>query len=104
MAWINGEASAAETARALLEEAEASRQELANSVWLKLQTAPVRILEAPNSFIFDAVRWKSRHPISYADAFAVAAAVREQAPMVTGDPGLAVFRRRGGDVQIDWLA
>ena len=38
-------------------------------------------------------RVKAAHPVSYADAFAVATARLEQAPVVTGDPELIALPR-----------
>lgn len=38
--------------------------------------------------ILDAARIKADHPLSYADAFAAATAVRHSAPLWTGDPEL----------------
>lgn len=52
----------------------------------RLETLP--ILPVSNSFadVLEAARIKARFPISYADAFVVATAVRMNAAIVTGDP------------------
>lgn len=43
--------------------------------------------EAPDwALTLAAARIKGRHPVSYADAFAVATAQRHDAPLYTGDP------------------
>ena len=76
--------------------------EYALTFWEDFQTAPVRILDAPNSLILEAAEWKSRHRISYADAFALATAAREQAPLVSGDPEFQTFLH-GGPIQIEWI-
>ncbi|MCZ6676039.1 MAG: PIN domain-containing protein [Candidatus Poribacteria bacterium] len=43
---------------------------------------------------------KAKYPISYADAFAVATAIKEDIPVVTGDPE---FQRVEGIVTVDWV-
>ena len=48
----------------------------------------VTILPAPEEAIFAAARFKMRYAISYADAFAAAAADHLGATLVTGDPEL----------------
>lgn len=55
-----------------------------------------------NSFdqIIDASRIKVDHPVSYADCFVVATAVREKAMIVTGDPD---FKRFKGIVDVEWI-
>jgi len=45
---------------------------------------------------------KACHSISYADAFAVATAIREQAPLVTGDPEIQALAARG-IVELEWV-
>jgi ribonuclease VapC len=44
------------------------------------------VLPVPNSLIFRAAEYKAEHSISYADCFALAAAVDHKASIVTGDP------------------
>jgi len=55
-----------------------------------------------NSFdqIIDASRIKVDYPVSYADCFVVATAVREKAMIVTGDPD---FKRFGDIVDVEWI-
>lgn len=55
-----------------------------------------------NSFdqIIDASRIKVDHPVSYADCFVVATAVREKAMIVTGDPD---FKRFKDIVDVEWM-
>jgi len=43
---------------------------------------------------------KSRLAMSYADCFAAATAIRENAAIVTGDPE---FKKLGKEVEIDWI-
>jgi ribonuclease VapC len=50
--------------------------------------------------VSEAAEIKARNPLSYADCFAVAAARREGAALVTGDPE---FKRVEGTIHIHWL-
>ncbi len=123
MAWLQDE-PAADRVQTLLDDAAAGRLRLAMNMvnvgevyykvaklrgeghavaFLKdLRRMPIRTLEAPRALILEAARWKSRYPISYADAFAVATAAREGAPLVSGDPELKVFMK-DQSVQIEWI-
>ncbi len=65
-----------------------------------LETLPIRIVGNPFPQVIDAARLKARYPIAYADAFALATAIREEAVLVTGDPE---FRAIGDLVTIQWL-
>ncbi|HWR58147.1 MAG TPA: type II toxin-antitoxin system VapC family toxin [Thermodesulfovibrionales bacterium] len=60
------------------------------------------IAHVPNSLadVLAAARIKSRHAVSYADCFAAATALRENASIVTGDPE---FRKLEKEVKIEWL-
>ena len=50
--------------------------------------------------VLQAAEYKSRHKISYADAFAAALAKRQDAELVTGD---REFRALEGEIKIHWL-
>ncbi len=58
----------------------------AQTVQALIEALPVERLEASREVILEAVHIKAQHSLSYADAFAVASAVREQATILTGDP------------------
>jgi len=60
------------------------------------------ILIKSNSFdhVIEASKIKARYPLSFADCFAVATAVRENAAILTGDP---VFKHVQKLVEIEWL-
>jgi len=60
----------------------------------------LHIVAVDRALVFEAARLKARHPISYADAFCVAVAVRHQAHIVTGD---SEFRAVEPEVSIHWL-
>ncbi len=49
---------------------------------------PVELVPADEREIFNAAHYKLHHKISYADGFAVAAAVQHDAIVLTGDPGI----------------
>jgi len=48
----------------------------------------------------EAARLKATYPLSFADCFAAATAIRERAALVTGDPE---FKKLGKAVTIDWV-
>lgn len=58
------------------------------------------VLPAPNSLIFQAAEYKAEHSISYADCFALAAAIDQKASIVTGDPE---FKKVEHLVNIVWI-
>jgi predicted nucleic acid-binding protein len=64
------------------------------------QTLPIRILEVTNDMVLEAAHIKARYPISYADAFTVAAAINQKAIVLTGDPE---FESVEGLVTVEWL-
>lgn len=124
LAWLNDEQPAADKVQKMLDEAEAGGLQLRMSIinvgevyyrlarvrgedesraFLKdLKRMPIRTLAAPNKLVIEAAKLKSRYPISYADAFAVATARREGAAVVTGDPELKQFIS-GGVIEIEWI-
>jgi ribonuclease VapC len=61
---------------------------------------PIEIVPADEQTVFAAAHIKANHSISYADAFAVAIAMREEATILTGDPE---FRSVETFVHIEWL-
>ena len=62
---------------------------------------PIRLHSVDDALVDEAVALKAVHPISYADAFAVALAVREKAHLVTGDPELRRISVSG--FQVHWV-
>jgi predicted nucleic acid-binding protein len=65
-----------------------------------LPSLPVMMLDNSLEDVIAAARLKAVHALSYADCFAAATAIREQAPLVTGDPE---FKKLGKQLQIDWV-
>ena len=58
------------------------------------------VLSVPNSLIFQAAEYKAEHSISYADCFALAAALDQKASIVTGDPE---FKKVEHLVNVLWI-
>jgi predicted nucleic acid-binding protein len=63
-------------------------QAQADAALHNLRRLPVAILEVDETAVLAAASLKMRLAISYADAFAVAAALRQDAVLLTGDPEL----------------
>ncbi len=62
-------------------------------------TLPITV-EAPGSLdVWAAAELRSRYPIAYTDAFAVAMAIKHSCPLMTGDPEMRVVDR----VEIHWI-
>ena len=61
---------------------------------------PIDIVPVDRPQVFEAARLKARYPISSADAFCVALAIRKQGRVMTGDPE---FKTVEGEVGIQWL-
>ena len=64
----------------------------AESILAEMRLLPIEILPVDEGTVFAAARWKVKHAISYADAFAVATAEQNQAVLLTGDPELLGMR------------
>jgi predicted nucleic acid-binding protein len=124
MAWLKGQAPAAERVRLLLTAAErrehrltmnivnlgevfylsakAKNLEFAERVMENLRPR-LTVVSATDELVMRAASLKSRHAISYADAFAAATALVRGAPLVTGDPELRVMAERDKSFQVEWL-
>jgi ribonuclease VapC len=63
------------------------------------RTLPTTIEVPTAEDIWNAASLKSRFPIAYADAFAVALAQKYNCPLVTGDPEF----RRVDQLELDWI-
>jgi len=60
--------------------------EVANEVIRDLDRGPILLAEVNRARVDSAARLKSKHRISYADAFAIALAQEVGATLVSGDP------------------
>jgi len=67
---------------------------------LTLSEIGLERLDVDWPMVLQAAEYKSRHKISYADAFAAALAKRQNAELVTGD---REFRALEGEIKIHWL-
>lgn len=65
-----------------------------------LETMPIDPVSNAFAEVIEAAKLKAQYPISYADAFAAATAVRHGAVLVTGD---REFRTLGDRVAIRWI-
>jgi len=61
----------------------------------------IHVIGADRKLVFEAAHIKARFPVSYADAFAIALAKRENARVMTGDPE---FRTVEFEVAVYWLS
>lgn len=73
----------------------------AQQVLQAIEQLPLTLLDATRTRVLAAAHLKSNYLISYADAFAVAAAQELHAVILTGDPE---FRRVSHLVAIEWLS
>jgi predicted nucleic acid-binding protein len=125
MAWLKGQQPAAERVRLLLDGADRRERKLVMNIvnigevfYLSVKARDLaygeRVLEnlrtriatvpAGNELVLRAANLKARHPISYADAFAVATAIGRNSPLVTGDPELRAMAEREKALKLDWIA
>jgi len=65
-------------------------------------TLPVSVKDATRRRVRRAVELKSKHPIAYADAFAVATAVEFNATLLTGDPEIEPLEGEE-NLKVEWL-
>jgi ribonuclease VapC len=66
-----------------------------------VESLPVQLVDASRNLVLEAAHIKAGNPLSYADAFVVALAIREGATILTGDPE---FRSVVDVTSIEWLA
>ncbi len=80
-----------------------AKQNLSEDVgrfWDHFLQLPILFVANDFDLVLEAAKLKTRFPIPYADAFAVATALKEGASVVTGDPDFKHVERL---VKIDWL-
>ncbi len=65
-----------------------------------LPTLPITNISNALQEVIQAAKIKAQYPISYADCFAVATAIKEGATILTGDPD---FKHVEKIVSIDWI-
>jgi uncharacterized protein len=124
MVWLKGQQPAADRMRALLEAADRREHRLAMSIvnlgevfYLSVRARDLsygrRVLEtlhprvmtisAHDELVMMAATLKARHPISYADGFAAATALLQDAPLVTGDPEIKAMAASENTLQLEWI-
>ena len=64
------------------------------------ENLPIEILPVDKEIVLAAAHLKAQYPISYADAFAAAAAQTYSATLLTGDPE---FKALENVIQLEWL-
>jgi predicted nucleic acid-binding protein len=72
----------------------------AQAVLAAVQQLPLQIIPADQDAVFAAAHIKAHHRLSFADAFAAAAAQESGGVLITGDPE---FRSVSDLIQIHWL-
>jgi len=65
-----------------------------------IRQLPIEVLSVDEQVVFSAAHIKANHTMSYADSFAVAAAIRNNAHILTGDPE---FEAVESLVTVEWL-
>lgn len=65
-----------------------------------IQGLPIQMLEVSSDVVLAAAHIKAKHRLSYADAFAVVAALEKNAILLTGDPEFAAVESM---LNIEWL-
>jgi len=68
--------------------------------WNWFLQLPIAFVSNDFDLVIEAAKIKAQYPISYADAFAVATAVKEGASVITGDPD---FKHVEKIIRIEWL-
>ena len=69
-------------------------------VFIAVQQMGITILTCPDSLVYAAAELKGAYAMSYADTFALASAMVQNARLVTGDPE---FRQVEHLVKIEWV-
>ena len=122
LAWLRDEYPAADSVRRTLQEAEDGNVQLSMS-WnnagevyymlarkhdaktaeeflIRLPSLPIRLVLPEEEDIIAAAKLKSAYRISYADAFAAALGMKENAAVITGDPEI---RDLAGVFTVEWI-
>jgi predicted nucleic acid-binding protein len=122
LAWLRDEQPAADSVRQTIQEAEKGNVQLLMS-WInagevyymlarkhdpktaeefltRLPSLPIRLVLPEEEDIMAAAKLKSAYRISYADAFAAALAIKENAVVITGDPEM---REMGVVLKVEWI-
>lgn len=74
--------------------------ELAEAFLVHLERLPIKTVSNSFADVLAAARIKAQFSLSYADAFAVATAIREKAVVMTGDPEFQAVQHL---VTMEWV-
>ena len=72
----------------------------AQNAIVNIEALPLSVVPADRKLVFEAAHLKANYPVSYADAFAAALAMRHRARLMTGD---LEFKALEKEVAIHWL-
>ncbi|MDQ1317765.1 MAG: uncharacterized protein QG588_1418 [Candidatus Poribacteria bacterium] len=75
-------------------------ENIADLFWNDFDRFPIKLVGVSKSLALIVAKLKGKYRISYADAFAVATAITNECPILTGDPE---FQRVSTLVDIEWL-
>jgi len=65
-----------------------------------LPNLPIRKISNTFRDVREAARIKAKYPLSFADCFAIQSSMKENAPLITGDPE---FKKADKVVKVEWL-
>jgi len=78
-------------------------QNLADLTYARIRAFPLTYIEMiDEALLRTAAKMKAKYPISYADAFAAAMAVINNASLLTGDPEFQALEKKE-NIAIEWL-
>ena len=72
----------------------------AHAVLAIVEQLPIHLIEASSRVVLDAAHIKAHYPVSFADAFAIAVAQKQNGVIVTGDPEFETVEEI---ITIQWL-
>jgi len=65
-----------------------------------LPNLPIKKIANTFQDVIEAAKIKANHPLSYADCFVILTSLKENAPIITGDPE---FKKADKLIRIEWL-
>ena len=72
----------------------------AQEVLAMVEQLPIEVLPVERQTVLAAAHIKAKHPVAYADAFAIAAAQELKGSLITGDPEFETVQEL---IQIEWI-
>ena len=79
-------------------------RDMAELAYSRIKAFPLTLIDTiDEALLKTAAVLKARYPISYADAFAAAMAIRQKSALLTGDPEFKVLEKKE-DISIEWLS